>query len=84
MPISLRQFEECSWKMWYYYFDGHINYIDWINESYFKCSLPTDILAGYVQVAHLLIIAIYCHRLLTERLGLNNENIKKHLEKLVL
>ncbi|MGG3447384.1 phosphatase PAP2 family protein [Bacillus nitratireducens] len=34
---------------------------------------PTDILAGYCAGGILLIIAIYCHRLLTERLGLNNE-----------
>ncbi|HFK1764549.1 phosphoesterase [Bacillus wiedmannii] len=34
---------------------------------------PTDILAGYCVGGILLIIAIYCHRLLTERLGLNKE-----------
>ncbi|WP_141538058.1 phosphatase PAP2 family protein [Bacillus cereus] len=34
---------------------------------------PTDILAGYCAGGILLIIAIYCHRLLTERLSLNNE-----------
>ncbi|WP_141557947.1 phosphatase PAP2 family protein [Bacillus cereus] len=34
---------------------------------------PTDILAGYCAGGILLIIAIYCHRLLTERLGLNKE-----------
>ncbi|MFL0491321.1 MULTISPECIES: phosphatase PAP2 family protein [unclassified Bacillus (in: firmicutes)] len=34
---------------------------------------PTDILAGYCFGGILLIIAIYFHRLLTERLGLNNE-----------
>ncbi|WP_433771371.1 phosphatase PAP2 family protein [Bacillus wiedmannii] len=34
---------------------------------------PTDILAGYCVGGILLIIAIYFHRLLTERLGLNNE-----------
>ena len=32
---------------------------------------PTDILAGYCVGGILLIIAIYYHRLLTERLGLN-------------
>ncbi|MGE7882283.1 phosphatase PAP2 family protein [Bacillus sp. NPDC094077] len=34
---------------------------------------PTDILAGYCVGGILLIIAIYCHRLLTERLQLNKE-----------
>ncbi|HDX9628297.1 TPA: phosphatase PAP2 family protein [Bacillus cereus] len=34
---------------------------------------PTDILAGYCVGGILLIMAIYCHRLLTERLGLNKE-----------
>ncbi|PFR37628.1 PAP2 family protein [Bacillus cereus] len=34
---------------------------------------PTDILAGYCVGGILLIIAIYYHRLLTERLGLNKE-----------
>ncbi|PFJ17610.1 phosphoesterase [Bacillus cereus] len=34
---------------------------------------PTDILAGYCVGGILFIIAIYCHRLLTERLWLNNE-----------
>ncbi|EJS66797.1 phosphatase PAP2 family protein [Bacillus cereus] len=34
---------------------------------------PTDILAGYCAGGILLIIAIYCHRLLSERLGLNKE-----------
>lgn len=34
---------------------------------------PTDILAGYCAGGILLIIAIYCHRLLTERLELNKE-----------
>ncbi|WP_128855417.1 phosphatase PAP2 family protein [Bacillus sp. CDB3] len=34
---------------------------------------PTDILAGYCVGGILLIMAIYYHRLLTERLGLNNE-----------
>ncbi|WP_439875430.1 phosphatase PAP2 family protein [Bacillus mycoides] len=34
---------------------------------------PTDILAGYCVGGILLIIAIYCHRLLSERLGLNRE-----------
>lgn len=34
---------------------------------------PTDILAGYCLGGILLIIAIYCHRLLSERLGLNKE-----------
>ncbi|MGE7863380.1 phosphatase PAP2 family protein [Bacillus mobilis] len=34
---------------------------------------PTDILAGYCVGGILLIMTIYCHRLLTERLGLNKE-----------
>ncbi|MGF2769539.1 phosphatase PAP2 family protein [Bacillus cereus] len=34
---------------------------------------PTDILAGYCVGGILLVIAIYYHRLLTERLGLNKE-----------
>ncbi|OTX85428.1 phosphoesterase [Bacillus thuringiensis] len=34
---------------------------------------PTDILAGYCVGGILLIMVIYCHRLLTERLGLNKE-----------
>ncbi|KAA0765443.1 phosphatase PAP2 family protein [Bacillus sp. SH5-2] len=34
---------------------------------------PTDILAGYCFGGILLVIAIYFHRLLTERFGLNNE-----------
>ncbi|MCU5094606.1 MULTISPECIES: phosphatase PAP2 family protein [Bacillus] len=34
---------------------------------------PTDILAGYCVGGILLIMAIYCHRLLTKRLGLNKE-----------
>ena len=34
---------------------------------------PTDILAGYCVGGILLIIAIYYHRLLTERLGFNKE-----------
>lgn len=34
---------------------------------------PTDILAGYCVGGILLIMAIYYHRLLTERLGLNKE-----------
>ncbi|KMP34951.1 phosphatase PAP2 family protein [Bacillus sp. GX] len=34
---------------------------------------PTDILAGYCVGGILLIMAIYCHRLLTERLGFNKE-----------
>lgn len=34
---------------------------------------PTDILAGYCVGSILLVIAIYYHRLLTERLGLNKE-----------
>ena len=44
---------------------------------------PTDILAGYCVGGILLIIAIYYHRLLTERLGFNKE-IEKRLEKLLL
>ncbi|MFQ6336720.1 phosphatase PAP2 family protein [Bacillus sp. AF62] len=34
---------------------------------------PTDILAGYCVGGILLVIAIYYHRLLTERLGINKE-----------
>ncbi|MBE5105644.1 phosphatase PAP2 family protein [Bacillus thuringiensis] len=34
---------------------------------------PTDILAGYCVGGILLVIAIFCHRLLTERLQLNKE-----------
>ena len=34
---------------------------------------PTDILAGYCVGGILLIIVIYCHRLLTEKLGLHKE-----------
>ncbi len=38
---------------------------------------PTDILAGYCVGGILLIMAIYCHRLLTERLGLNKRDKKR-------
>ena len=40
---------------------------------------PTDILAGYCVGGILLIMAIYYHRLLTERFALNKE-IEKRLE----
>ena len=45
---------------------------------------PTDILAGYCVGGILLIMAIYYHRLLTERLGLNKEIERKTSGKTII